>query len=152
MKTCPRCGETKPLDQFNRDRTQRDGHCRRCKLCHRKAAGEWQRGKGKAKHAAAVKRWQSGSGRRAMSGAKMAAYRREPEKYQARMAVYRAVKSGKLVRPDRCDDCNVPCRPQAHHHRGYSAAARLDVVWLCDACHRAKHPKHAHGSIEVEPE
>lgn len=34
MKTCTKCGETKPLDDFNRDRARADGRnpwCRECK-------------------------------------------------------------------------------------------------------------------------
>lgn len=33
MKTCPRCGETKPLDEFHRNRREADGRQSRCKTC-----------------------------------------------------------------------------------------------------------------------
>jgi hypothetical protein len=32
-KRCPRCAETKPLDEFHRDRTSPDGVQSRCKAC-----------------------------------------------------------------------------------------------------------------------
>lgn len=35
MKRCPKCGETKPLDSFYRNRSQRDGLTCQCKECHR---------------------------------------------------------------------------------------------------------------------
>jgi hypothetical protein len=35
MKRCTKCGETKPIAEFNRDRTKPDGRRSRCKLCRR---------------------------------------------------------------------------------------------------------------------
>jgi|JI7StandDraft_1071085.scaffolds.fasta_scaffold265956_2 hypothetical protein len=59
----------------------------------------------------------------------------DPDKNPARVAVFRAVKSGKLVRPETCSSCGKSCKPQAHHHKGYDKENRLDVVWLCSGCH-----------------
>lgn len=39
-KTCTKCGETKPTDQFGKDRTKRDGlqsNCKDCQRAHREA-------------------------------------------------------------------------------------------------------------------
>ena len=47
-KRCPKCGETKPLDGFYRNRSQRDGLTSQCKECHRsnqRAYYEANRGK-----------------------------------------------------------------------------------------------------------
>lgn len=33
VKTCTKCGETKPLDAFSRDRRRKDGRLARCKPC-----------------------------------------------------------------------------------------------------------------------
>lgn len=62
-----------------------------------------------------------------------------PERVLARNAVYRAVRSGRLVRPDRCSKCGTKCKPNAHHHKGYQD--RLNVIWLCVSCHFEEHPK-----------
>ena len=35
MKTCTKCGETKPLDEFYKQPGGRDGRKARCILCHR---------------------------------------------------------------------------------------------------------------------
>lgn len=35
VKTCPACGETKPLDDFHRDRSRADGRAIYCKTCNR---------------------------------------------------------------------------------------------------------------------
>lgn len=36
-KTCTKCGETKPLDEFSRDRSKKDGRSTRCRVCRRSA-------------------------------------------------------------------------------------------------------------------
>lgn len=59
-----------------------------------------------------------------------------PEKTRARTAVSRALRSGRLHRPDHCSACSLPCRPEAHH-TDYSKP--LDVVWLCSGCHGREH-------------
>ncbi len=41
QKTCTRCGQTKPLTDFNRDKSRRDGYRDRCKNCIRDYQREW---------------------------------------------------------------------------------------------------------------
>jgi hypothetical protein len=36
-KRCGTCRETKPIGEFGRDRSRGDGHCFRCRVCHRAA-------------------------------------------------------------------------------------------------------------------
>lgn len=36
MKTCSKCGETKPLEEFCRDRSKPDGHRPDCRACQRR--------------------------------------------------------------------------------------------------------------------
>jgi hypothetical protein len=60
------------------------------------------------------------------------------EKDRIRNRVHRAVKSGKLIKPDHCQHCGlvVPCdKPHAlqAHHEDYSRP--LEVEWLCYHCH-----------------
>jgi hypothetical protein len=55
---------------------------------------------------------------------------------KAHNATTRAVKSGKLIRPDHCTKCLIPCIPQAHHD-DYNKP--LDVLWLCPICHAQRH-------------
>jgi len=61
--------------------------------------------------------------------------KRHPERNRARVAVYYAIKSGKLQRQP-CAVCgHTPA--QAHHHNGYEVQHALDVIWLCVPHHRA---------------
>ena len=47
-----------------------------------------------------------------------------------------AIKTGRLVRPDRCSICGVAGRI-AGHHEDYTTP--LDVVWCCPFCHGSIH-------------
>lgn len=68
-------------------------------------------------------------------------------KAKARAAVKRAVKSGRLLRHESCEECGcTPARGSdgratihAHHHKGYDNP--LDVVWLCPVCHFVEDPR-----------
>lgn len=142
MKTCAHCGEAKPRDQFNLNRRCRDGLDHRCKPCHRQASKVWQRGKGKAAHAEAVKAWSRRNPelRRAMDQRMRDKY---PLHWRARRAVRAAVIDGRLVRPDACQRCSEIRPVQAHHWRGYEPEAWLDVEWLCTRCHKTAHRSEA---------
>lgn len=50
----------------------------------------------------------------------------------ANLRVQRAVKRGELTRPDACETCGKPCKPEGAH-TDYSRP--LDVMWLCRKCH-----------------
>lgn len=61
------------------------------------------------------------------------------DKDKARSAVVRAIRKGKLIRPDHCSKCGKECKPEAHHHNGYEKSHRLDVIWVCRDCHIQQH-------------
>lgn len=58
---------------------------------------------------------------------------RHPEKYRAQYQLDRAIRAGRLARPDACSKCGAPCKPHGHHD---DYAKPLQVRWLCRACHR----------------
>lgn len=57
---------------------------------------------------------------------------------QARKKVERALRSGALVRPDRCDHCGKVGKVEGHHD---DHARPLEVMWLCRPCHRRRDRK-----------
>lgn len=57
---------------------------------------------------------------------------------RANHAVEYALKSGKLVKPKRCEKCGKE-RPLQGHHPSYAETQWLVVQWLCQACHSAEH-------------
>lgn len=95
---------------------------RRNQLPHRRAARrDYQKTEqGKAAHLRANREWR----------------RRNKDKVKAHNAVARALESGKLIRPEYCEGCFQPCVTEAHHE-DYSLL--LDVVWLCEDCHKEEH-------------
>lgn len=68
---------------------------------------------------------------------------RDPERAKlmrrVNFAIHRAVRDGKLIRPDSCSECGTPCKPEAHHFKGYEKEFWLVVRWLCRKCHMATH-------------
>ena len=43
MKTCSTCGESKPLSEFQKRATSRDGHKPACKVCSSKSYRKWRK-------------------------------------------------------------------------------------------------------------
>ena len=68
-------------------------------------------------------------------------------KDSAHTLVGRAIRDGKLIPSEICEDCG--CKPgkgkdgrnliQAHHYKGYEKEFIYDVKWLCVRCHRKVH-------------
>ncbi len=65
----------------------------------------------------------------------MAYFKRYPEKKRAANLVYKALKSGKLIRQP-CEACGTTSKVQAHHD-DYSKP--LNVKWLCQRDHLKHH-------------
>jgi hypothetical protein len=76
------------------------------------------------------------------------------EKQAARKTLAKAVRYGRIVRPDACQKCGAITEIHGHHP-DYSKP--LEVEWLCRSCHTDAHRGDArrHGgrrSIELDPE
>ena len=163
-KTCSRCDKEKPLDDFGKDRAKKDGHRSECKEC----AGEDYRQYHAKNHRirnAQSRAWyalnreyvrdRAGSvGNRKVNNAKAKAWRlanpdkvrvqglsyrrRYPERTRAGTAVTQALKSGGLIRPNKCSCCGKVGKVQAHHP-SYAKMDWLKVVWLSVQCHKKLH-------------
>jgi 5-methylcytosine-specific restriction endonuclease McrA len=72
-------------------------------------------------------------------GARYSALQRQryPERKHARDAVYRALKTGELVKPLKCQDCGKVAYLEGHHE-SYASTHWLIVVWLCKPCHNIR--------------
>lgn len=63
-----------------------------------------------------------------------------PVHWGARAAVWRAIKSGKLNRPQFCEQPSCyEDKTEAHHWHGYDKEHWLDVVFLCNYHHVEAH-------------
>lgn len=54
---------------------------------------------------------------------------------RAHSRVYLAKKSGLITKKEQCEKCGAPSKHA--HHEDYSKP--LDVIWLCQSCHRKRH-------------
>ena len=150
MKHCTKCGKDKPLEEFYRNRAQRDGRASWCVEC---VKAYKQTPQVRALKAAALRRWRAkpfGKERYriyVMTKKNKAARKRananyaanHPERCKARTAVFNATKAGKLPEVDTCAcvDCGDPA--VNYHHESYAPDRRLDVEPLCRRCHIARH-------------
>lgn len=133
-KVCSECGQEKPLSEFNKRRSNKDGHQDRCRACFSRY--------NKARYHADPQRFIDGVRKyreenlENVFATRMDMCERNPNHKNANMAVDLAIKLGYISRPDYCMGCGLPSsesRVTAHHH-DYSKP--LEVVWVCSKCHR----------------
>ncbi len=135
-KQCFKCQEAKDLDEFYVHKEMADGHLGKCKECtkayvtgHRKENLErirkYDRDRSKLLHRKKANRENSIKFRK-----------RNPEKYHAHSLVAYAVRSGKIIKPDACQQCDKKGKVSGHHDDYYKP---LEVKWLCQPCHYVEH-------------
>jgi hypothetical protein len=153
-KQCSKCKIVKPTSDFNW-RNKAKGWLRpECRTCQGHENNHYYyHGGGQRKHTEyhilnQERRIESAKKYVQENGHRRRKY--DPEKSPARIAVYRAIKRGSLIRPNSCERCGVKGQPEAHHHKGYDKKNRLDVIWLCSRCHPlAENPEYAQLKEEL---
>ncbi len=167
MKTCSKCGEAKPLDDYSRNSHAPDGREWRCKVCVRASSRAYYaanrevhvaysrkyREKDPTKVAEGQRRRNAEDPQRVRAYAvgyrqrhptrvrqQQADYcRRNREKSNAHSAVNNAKKAGKLIPALACERCghDFSVYRREAHHEDYTK--RLEVEWLCSLCHKTHH-------------
>ena len=137
-KHCNKCNTTKSTKLFHNTKLTKDKKSAYCKDCT-KAYDVLYRAKnrdkkkrqdkaysltekGKSSHNASTKKWNYNNAL----------------KSKAHTLLNNSVRDGKIVKPNKCKECNNETNIQAHHE-DYSKP--LDVVWLCVSCHKIRHLK-----------
>lgn len=146
-KTCFRCHQTKPLDEFYRHPAMRDGYLNKCKGCTKadvrrrywekhETVLEYDRRRNMQPHrvSARLEYMQTQQGKLTHSKANNTWANKHPERKSAINTVNRAKLIGKLT-PLPCLICGT-AETEAHHP-DYSRP--LDVIWLCTTHHKAAH-------------
>jgi hypothetical protein len=156
MKTCKKCGETKDVGEFHKDKAKKDGlrnECRDCSIARINAYRQSDRGR------QVVKKYNKSDDRKAAytkynNSPKMKTvteryiktekarmnverYRSDhPEQWQAGNAVRNAVRRKRMPAASslNCDHCGNPAKGY-HHYMGYAVEHRFDVIPLCAKCH-----------------
>ena len=133
-KKCFKCEAVKEIKEFYKHPNMGDGHLNKCKQCtkndvnsHRKnnleKIREYDRKRGKLAHrikqrTEITRIWRAEDTRR----------------QKAHLAVSRAIRSGRIQREPciRCGEIK-----SLAHHEDYDKP--LDVMWLCQPCHKQRH-------------
>ena len=134
MKTCFKCKAVRPLTEFYKHTAMSDGYLNKCKECAKKdslnhrnqnlekiRAYDRERGKSPEKKKLNVlinKRWREEDTRR----------------QKAHNAVRRAILSSALERKC-CERCGN--EKSLAHHEDYDK--QLEIMWLCQPCHKQRH-------------
>jgi len=147
MKTCTKCGQIKPIEDYHRNKSMRDGHLNSCKAC-RVIQGVKDRAVNPDIYREQMRRHSKASYKRRTAHVAQkhkAHYDRFPEKFRAYRAVAAALRAGELERLP-CEVCG-DAKSQGHHET-YSKP--LDVIWLCSIHHAQIHKVGAETLLEAQ--
>lgn len=133
-KECFKCKTIKPLSEFYKHSAMGDGHLNKCKECTKNDATA-HRNKNLEK-IRAYDRSRAKEPERAKAAQEIANAWRKADSRRARAhnAVTRAIKKGLLVRRP-CVRCGE--QKSLAHHEDYDKP--LEVMWLCQPCHKQRH-------------
>jgi hypothetical protein len=133
-KECFKCKTVKPLTDFYKQSKMADGHLNKCKNCTRNDVSS-NRSKNLSKYRAYDKERGKLQERIKANTESTRAWRAEDKRRQfAHGSVSRAIRSGALVR-NPCERCGE--QKSVAHHEDYDKP--LDVMWLCQPCHKQRH-------------
>ncbi len=149
MVNCTYCKVDKPISEFYASSIHKNGVTGGCKLCLREKTilnrakrldyyreFDRQRANNPDRVQARKEYQETERGQQKLSAAKATYVERNPFIRQAHSAVNNAVRGGKLVKPSECESCNDETTLHGHHC-DYNKP--LDVMWLCDPCHKQWH-------------
>ena len=136
-KECFKCSKSLPLAMFYKHSGMSDGYLGKCKLCARTDST-----KRRNDNIESVRAYDRERGHRQKQS-----YHKEyraiyPNAYRAVTMINNYVRDGKVTRVSVCEICDQETRTVAHH-KDYLKP--LDVMWLCQACHKQWHVKNGEG-------
>lgn len=146
-KECFKCKTIKPLEEFYKHSKMADGHVNKCKECNKndvtshrnknlEKVREYDRARGKIPERIKAqveinKAWRAEDSRRVV----------------AHSAVSRAIREGRLDR-NPCVRCGEA--KSVAHHEDYDKP--LEVMWLCQPCHKVRHKELIFGAALCFPQ
>jgi len=136
MKQCAICHESKPLEEFHRNKSKKDGRDSRCRQCKSGLYKSYYHGDPARKERIIenVKTYQAGPGREKANATKSSYHTKHPKKRRAHNLVYNAIRRGELHRGP-CEVCGA--EKVVGHHDDYDRP--LEVRWLCERHHKEWH-------------
>lgn len=134
FKECFKCKKSLPLSEFYRHKMMVDGHLNKCKECAKSDVA-----KHRAENIESIREYDRERGRRPeriTSALEQVRKWRGEDRRRAKChsAVARALSNG-LIEPEPCTVCGS--EKSVAHHEDYDKP--LDVIWLCQVHHKARH-------------
>lgn len=148
MILCIKCDKEQPESEYYRStlRTNGTGECKSCtraRVIANRAANldyyrEFDRKRGSLPHRVEARKEyaQTERGKKVLMSCKKAYWKRRPEIRKAHNAINNAILDGDLHKPTECESCSNETALHGHHC-DYNKP--LDVMWLCDPCHKQWH-------------
>jgi hypothetical protein len=148
-RKCSICSEVKTIDNFYRDKFQSTGYKYNCKSCecefkktkrkidpnHSREIVRRSYARDHVKKAASErnKRYRAANYKKVRERERRQA---QSEHSKVRRTFMNAIKEGKIIRPDTCEDCGANTFVEGHH---FDYSKPLEVKWLCRTCHGKVH-------------
>jgi hypothetical protein len=146
FRKCTTCKLNKEINSFYPHKSSKGGRLSKCAVCKRNEVNEYrknnenkvkeydrERGRTEKRLKRVREYAKTDKGKAARLKASRLWKERNKEKYDAHRKVGYAIKTGKLV--------SMPClcgeKKTEAHHEDYNKP--LEVLWLCDPCHKRKH-------------
>lgn len=133
-KKCFKCESVKPLEEFYKHSAMADGHLNKCKECTKSDVS-----KHRSENLEKIRAYDRERGKiperiKATTEITRAWREQDIRRQKAHYAVAQAIKTGELVR-NPCVRCGE--KKSVAHHEDYDEP--LEVVWLCQPCHKERH-------------
>jgi len=138
-KICFKCGETKNLSDFYKNKLMRDGHVNKCKTCNKKDVSMHR-----IDNIEKIRRYDRERGNRQSSEYLKCWREKYPAKYKAHCMVNNQKRAGNLFEIP-CEICGS--EKVVAHHDDYSKP--LNVRWLCQAHHKQWHSENGEGKNAI---
>ena len=139
LKKCFKCGVPKERSEFYAHPRMADGLIGKCKKCNKQDNNQNRAKKLEYYREYDRERYSNDPIRHEYNDKKSAESRKKhPSHSRAHCAVARAVKNGRLLRPNKCSVCDAEGKLHAHHD-SYLKEDYLKVTWLCTPCHSSIH-------------
>jgi hypothetical protein len=134
-KECFKCKTIKPLNEFYKHKEMADGHLNKCKECTKNDVTNHRLVNIERIRAYDRNRSKTNPVRRKIAQQISQAWREEDSRRgRAHNMVSYAIKKGTLIR---CPCVRCGAEKTYAHHEDYDKP--LDVVWLCQPCHKQRH-------------
>lgn len=134
-KECFKCKTIKPLTEFYKHKMMADGHLNKCKECNKNDSTKHRNQNLEKIRAYDRNRSKTNPIRRKIAAQISKAWRDEDSRRgRAHRMVSYAIKKGTLLR---CPCVRCGAEKTYAHHEDYDKP--LDVVWLCQPCHKQRH-------------